>query len=117
MVRVAPADSPNLAAPTDYERVLRPLYGFAYGLAQVLPLQRRRNGPFERAWEVLADRRADRDVAARAARAGFPLAIGGLNRLLRADFEPDVTHPGDLPERRRGRRRDGGRASASTTSR
>src|SRR6476659_6243650 len=82
---------PNPATPTDYERVLRPLYGFAYGLAQVLPIKRRRNGPFERAWEVLADEEAETTLGARAARAGFPLAIGGLNRLLRAEFEPDVT--------------------------
>lgn len=82
---------PNPATPTDYERVLRPLYGFAYGLAQVLPIKRRRNGPFERAWEVLADEEEETTLGARAARAGFPLAIGGLNRLLRAGFEPDVT--------------------------
>src|SRR3954452_2998520 len=42
---------PQRGAPSDYERVLRPLYGFAYGLAQVLPQTRRRNGPFERWWE------------------------------------------------------------------
>lgn len=82
---------PNPATPADYERVLRPIYGFAYGLAQVLPLKRRRNGPFERAWEVLADEEEETTLGARAARAGFPLAIGGLNRLLRSDFEPDVT--------------------------
>jgi hypothetical protein len=82
---------PNPATPTDYERILRPLYGFAYGLAQVLPIARRRNGPFERAWEVLAGEERVTTFGARAARAGFPLAIGGLNRLLHADFEPDVT--------------------------
>jgi hypothetical protein len=82
---------PNPATPADYERVLRPIYGFAYGLAQVLPIKRRRNGPFERAWEVLADEEEETTLAARAARAGFPLAIRGLNGLLRADFEADVT--------------------------
>jgi predicted phosphodiesterase len=82
---------PQEATPTDYERVLRPIYGFAYGLAQVLPLERRRNGPFERAWEVLADEEEETTLGARAARAGFPLGIRGLNRLLRADFEADVT--------------------------
>ena len=82
---------PARATPTDYERVLRPLYGFAYGLAQVLPIKRRRNGPFERAWEVLAGEEQRRTLGARAARTGFPLAVGGLNALLRADFEPDVT--------------------------
>jgi calcineurin-like phosphoesterase family protein len=82
---------PNPATPMDYERILRPLYGFAYGLAQVLPIRRRRNGPFERAWEVLADEEEETTLGARAARLGFPLAIRGLNGLLRADFEPNVT--------------------------
>lgn len=82
---------PDPAAPTDYERVLRPLYGFAYGLAQVLPIRRRRNGPFERAWEVLAGEAADLTLRARAGRAAFPGAIRGLNMLLRSDFGPDVT--------------------------
>lgn len=82
---------PAQATPNDYERVLRPLYGFAYGLAQVMPVKRRRNGPFERAWEVLAGEEEKRTLGTRAARAGFPWAIRGLNGLLRADFEPDVT--------------------------
>ena len=82
---------PERTAPNDYERILRPLYGFAYGLAQVLPIKRRRNGPFERAWEVLAGEERRRTLGTRAARAGFPVAIGALNGLLHADFSPDVT--------------------------
>jgi len=82
---------PDRTTPTDYERILRPLYGFAYGLAQVLPIKRRRNGPFERAWEVLADEEQETSLRARAARVGFPLAIRGLNGLLRADFSADVS--------------------------
>jgi hypothetical protein len=82
---------PQPATPTDYERVLRPLYGFAYGLAQVLPAKRRRNGPFEHWWEVLAGDAKGLSWRARAGRAGFPTAIRGLNKLLRADFDPDVT--------------------------
>jgi hypothetical protein len=89
MIRLSKPVPPR-ATPADYERVLRPLYGFAYGLAQVLPVRRRRNGPFEKAWEILAGERKD-GFKGRAARAGFPLAIRGLNRLLRSDFEPDVT--------------------------
>ncbi len=81
--------------PADYEKVLRPLYGFAYGLAQVLPTRRRRNGPFEKAWEVLAGEERRRTIGTRAARVGFPLAIRGLNGLLRAEFEPDV-RPGAI---------------------
>jgi Calcineurin-like phosphoesterase len=84
---------PQRATPADYERVLRPLYGFAYGLAQVLPVRRRRNGPGERAWEVLAGEKQTLRIRERAARAGFPLAIRGLNSLLHAGFEPDVTPP------------------------
>ncbi|MFL5897783.1 MAG: metallophosphoesterase [Solirubrobacterales bacterium] len=84
-------DPPQAATPSDYERVLRPLYGFAYGLAQVLPVRRRRNGPGERAWEILAGEEKARTMRARAARAGFPLAIRGLNKLLHADFNSDVT--------------------------
>ncbi len=98
---------PNPATPADYERILRPLYGFAYGLAQVLPIKRRRNGPFERAWEVLAGEERTTTMGARAARAGFPLAIRGLNGLLRADFEAGRDAGGDLPHRRRSHRRDG----------
>ncbi len=90
MVRFA-GPLPARMQPSEYERVLRPLYGLAYGLAQVLPIRRRRNGPFERAWEVLAGEERRRTLGTHAARAGFPLAIGALNRLLRADFAPDVT--------------------------
>jgi hypothetical protein len=82
---------PERLTPGDYERVLRPLYGFAYGLAQVLPISRRRNGPLEKAWEVLAGEAGQRRLGAKAARAGFPVAVRALNGLLRSDFEPDVT--------------------------
>lgn len=82
---------PNRATPNDYERVLRPLYGFAYGLAQVMPIKRRRNSPFERAWEILAGEAKDLSFRARAGRASFPTAIRSLNKLLRSNFEPDVT--------------------------
>jgi hypothetical protein len=92
MVRIS-RPVPERATPNDYERVLRPLYGFAYGLAQVLPIKRRRNGPFERAWEVLAGEERQRTLGTRAARAGFPWAIRGINALLRSDFESDVTSP------------------------
>ncbi len=81
---------PNRPTPADYQRVLRPLYGFAYGLAQATPVKRRRNGPFERAWEVLAGEDQG-GLGAKAARAGFPAAVRALNALLHSDFEPDVT--------------------------
>lgn len=82
---------PARTTSADYERILRPLYGFAYGLAQVMPVRRRRNGPFERAWEALAGEERKRTLATSAARAAFPLAIRGLNGLLRADFSADVS--------------------------
>jgi len=81
---------PNEATPNDYERVLRPIYGLAYALAQVMPPRRRRNGPFERAWEVLAGEADKVSLRARAGRAGFPIAVRTLNGLLRTDFETDV---------------------------
>ncbi len=88
---------PNPATPADYERVLRPIYGFAYGLAQVrpAPLAKRRGAPSEAAWQLLAghDRRgsARRRLAVAAARRSFPAGIWALNRLLRSDFDADIS--------------------------
>jgi hypothetical protein len=82
---------PQHATPGDYERVLRPLYGFAYGLAQVLPEKRRRTGPFEHWWEVLAGESKRVSWRARVGKASFPAAIHSLNKLLRASFNPDVS--------------------------
>ncbi len=88
---------PDPAAPADYERVTRPIYGFGYGVAQVrsAPVARTQSGASERAWEVLAGSRdgagARRRLGVAAARAGFPLFIKGLNRLLDAEFESDVS--------------------------
>ena len=90
MMRLLKPPPPG-ATPDDYERILRPLYGFAYGLAQVLPTSRRRNGPFERWWEVLSGEAEELSWRARAGRAGFPPAIRGLNKALRSDFTPDVS--------------------------
>jgi Calcineurin-like phosphoesterase superfamily domain len=88
---------PNPATPADYERVLRPIYGFAYGLAQVrpAPLAQRRGAPSEAAWQLLAgrDRRgsARRRFAVAAARRGFPAGVWALNRLLRSNFRADIS--------------------------
>lgn len=87
---------PDPASPDDYERVLRPIYGFAYGVAQA----RRHRGaprhaPSETAWEMLAGEGRElgprRRLGIAAARAGFPLAVGAVNRLLRAEFEADIS--------------------------
>jgi hypothetical protein len=83
---------PLNAAPRDYERIVRPIYGFAFGLAQALRVPRRRRGNrFERWWEILAGEAEDLSLRARAGKAAFPAGIAGLNRLLRADFAPDVS--------------------------
>lgn len=88
---------PDSATPADYERVLRPLYGFGFGIAQVrpAPVVRSQGRTSEAAWELLAgaengDSRGKR-LAIAAARAGFPAAIWAINQLLRADFEADVS--------------------------
>ncbi len=87
---------PNPAAPADYERVLRPIYGLAWGLAQVRPtgMAESRGRPSEAAWQFLSgdnSARGRRRLTAAAVRAGFPLGIRALNRLLRADFIADVS--------------------------
>src|SRR4029077_3762010 len=52
-------------------------------------------GPSEAAWELLAGARPDRSrsrrAKARAARAAFPAVVAGVNRLLRADFDSDIS--------------------------
>jgi Calcineurin-like phosphoesterase len=88
---------PDQATPDDYERLLRPIYGLSFGAAQSMrrrPRPRDR-GPSEAAWELLAGERPDRTRArrakVRAVRAAFPLAVAGVNRLLHADFDADIS--------------------------
>jgi hypothetical protein len=86
---------PSPAAPPDYERVLRPLYGFSFSLAQVR-LARRATRPSERAWQAISSVNGNRSRARRAALraavgAGIPAGIWSLNRLLRADFDADIS--------------------------
>jgi hypothetical protein len=88
---------PDPATPRDYERILRPIYGLAFGIAQSLPRRPRQRevGPSEAAWELLAGDRPERTrgrrLKARAARAAFPAVVAGVNRLLRADFDSDIS--------------------------
>jgi Calcineurin-like phosphoesterase len=86
---------PRQATPADYERLLRPLYGFAFALAQV-----RREGrgarPSERAWRTLSRLRNGRGMVSRAAsQAAIGIAAPGgiwsLNRLLHSHFEADLS--------------------------
>ncbi|HEY1285006.1 MAG TPA: metallophosphoesterase [Solirubrobacterales bacterium] len=87
---------PEPASPSDYERVLRPVYGFSYALAQA-GLARRATRPSERVWRAISSsRNGDRGRARRAAvlataRAGVPATVWTLNRLLRSEFEPDLS--------------------------
>ncbi len=87
---------PTPAAPGDYERVLRPIYGFSFGIAQArasIPDPRR--PPGEAAWRVLAGGRKSgglsRRVRSASARAAFPAGVWALNRLLRAEFDTDIS--------------------------
>jgi len=88
---------PNPAEPADYERVLRPIYGLGWGIAQVRPtgLAESRGRPSEAAWRRLSgnEEKAGRRqrLAGAAIRAAFPVGIKAINRLLRADFDPDVS--------------------------
>jgi UDP-2,3-diacylglucosamine pyrophosphatase LpxH len=88
---------PDPATPKDYERILRPIYGLAFGAAQSLPRRPRQRevGPSEAAWELLAGdrpgRSRSRQLKVRAARAAFPAVVAGVNRLLRADFDSDIS--------------------------
>jgi Calcineurin-like phosphoesterase superfamily domain len=90
---------PRLAAPGDYERVLRPIYGFSFGIAQAratIPDPRR--PPGEAAWRVLAGRRKSGSLGKRlrstTARAAFPAGVWAVNRLLRAEFDADISAEG-----------------------
>ena len=89
---------PSPAAPADYERVMRPIYGFAFGRAQsrrAARLTAAVDRPSEMAWKLLGaapnGAGAGRRVAGGALRAGVPAAIWRLNRLLHSDFDPDFS--------------------------
>jgi Calcineurin-like phosphoesterase len=88
---------PDPATPVDYERRVRPIYGLGYGIAQArsAPVVRSQGNASEAAWEVLSGQANGGGRARRAAlRKGFPAAIWGLNKLLRAEFEADITPAG-----------------------
>jgi hypothetical protein len=88
---------PDPASANDYERRARPIYGLGYAAAQArhAPPQREAGNASESAWQVLTGDAngagPGRRAAIAAARAGFPIAIRGLNRLLHAEFEADIT--------------------------
>jgi hypothetical protein len=86
---------PEATRPGDYERVLRPVYGLTFSLAQS-GLARRASRPSERAWRTISARhrangRARRVALRAAAAAGVPATIWSVNRALRAEFVADIS--------------------------
>jgi Calcineurin-like phosphoesterase len=87
---------PEHPSPADYERVLRPVYGLTFGLAQG-GAARRASRPSERAWRTISSpngnngSRARRAALKAAIAAGVPASVWGLNRLLRADFDANLS--------------------------
>ena len=87
---------PTPATPEDYERVLRPLYGFSFGLAQsrASGVARKAGRSSETAWELVSGNSSGgirRRVVGGAARAGVSGAIWTINRLLRSGFDSDLS--------------------------
>jgi UDP-2,3-diacylglucosamine pyrophosphatase LpxH len=87
---------PSPAAPGDYERVLRPIYGFSFGVAQARArVGRPRPHPSETAWKALVgddgEASSRQRLRASSARAAFPAGIRAINRLLRSDFSSDIS--------------------------
>ncbi len=88
---------PDPATPADYERLLGPVYGLTYGLAQA-GVWKRAGGaarPSERAFTWLVRSGSGGRVRGRVGSATGALAMragtAAVNRLLHADFEPDIS--------------------------
>jgi hypothetical protein len=86
---------PDPATPFDYERVLRPVYGLSYSVAQS-ELAQRATRPSERAWRTISRRnrsggRVRRALRGAAIGAGVPATVWGVNRLLHADFDSTLS--------------------------
>jgi hypothetical protein len=80
---------PARTRPAEYERVLQPVYGLTFSLAQAR-LAGRASRPSERVWQTISGRNGRR-VRRAALRAGIPTSVWVLNRLLRAGFDPDLS--------------------------
>jgi Calcineurin-like phosphoesterase superfamily domain len=81
---------PEQPQPADYERILRPVYGLTYGLAQG-GVARRAARPSERAWRAIASGNGRSGQIRRTAlRAAVPATIWGVNRLLRSEFDASL---------------------------
>ena len=87
--------SPDPSTPADYERVLRPIYGLSFGLAEA-GIAFAATRPSERAWRSISGRRRNggrvrQKATAAAVAAAVPSSVWLLNRLLHADFDPDLS--------------------------
>ncbi len=88
---------PRPATPAHYERVLRPIYGFSFGVAQARArVTRPASQPSTAAWRLLTGNgreaaRPRQRLAAATVRAAFPAGVWALNRLLHAEFEADIS--------------------------
>jgi Calcineurin-like phosphoesterase superfamily domain len=88
---------PDPATPDGYERILRPVYGLTYGLAQSGALRRAGGATrvSERAWHFMSGDSAGRPIrrlaAAAAAKAAVPAGIWAINRLLGTRFDSDLS--------------------------
>ena len=82
---------PDIATPADYERILRPVYGLTFGIAQG-GWSGSGSRPTERAWRAISSANGRSGRARRnALRAAVPATIWGINRLLHADFDTDLS--------------------------
>jgi UDP-2,3-diacylglucosamine pyrophosphatase LpxH len=85
---------PDPATAADYERVLRPIYGFSFGVAQARArVGRPRPHPSEAAWKALAGANGSAGKRLRGAsvRNAFPAGIWAINRLLGSEFSADIS--------------------------
>jgi hypothetical protein len=87
---------PTPAAPADYERVLRPIYGLSFGVAQArASIPNPQRPPGVAAWRVLGGGRkgggVTRRLRASALRTAFPGGVWAINRLLHSDFDTDIS--------------------------
>jgi hypothetical protein len=89
---------PDPAAPADYEQVLQAVYGLTDGLVQAGVGRSnaiRHTRPSELAWRAIAEpdrnRSRVRRAAIRAGVASVPATVWTLNRLLRSEFDADLS--------------------------
>jgi hypothetical protein len=85
----------NPSSPGDYERILRPIYGLSLGLAEA-SLTSGALQSYLRTWHAMTGRRQDGGRVRQAALeatlgVGVPAGVWFLNKLLRAEFGPDIS--------------------------